>query len=82
MAEGRKEGFGNSLNKELSDATAAMKVDVPCIPDYVTLGQEQDIIVKFIRKNMLLTIARTTRVVPVAFQEAFPCPANHGDTAK
>jgi len=61
--------------KQLQEVSAAMKSDVPCIPDYVTIGQEQDIVVKFIQKNMLLTLARTTRVVWLAFQETFPCAA-------
>jgi hypothetical protein len=62
--------------KQFNAATAAMTVDVPCIPDYVTIGQERDIVVKFIRKNMLLTMGMTRRVVWLAFQEAFPCPAH------
>ena len=37
--------------KQLQVATAAMKVDVPCIPDYVTIGQERDILVKYIRER-------------------------------
>lgn len=61
--------------KQLQEANAAMNTDVPCIPDYVTLGQERDILVKFIQKHMV-TIALTRHVVWLAFQESFPCPAH------
>lgn len=71
-----KKALATLSSKQLSEANAAMKLDVPCIPDYVTLEQKQDIVVKFIQKNMLLTLARTTRVVWAAFEEAFPCPAH------
>jgi hypothetical protein len=63
--------------KRLQAASAAMKVDVPCIPDYVTIGQERDILVKYIReqqgKNPFIGIAMTHRVIWLAFQQAFPC---------
>jgi Rap1a immunity proteins len=63
--------------KQLQAANAAMKVDVPCIPDYVTIGQQRDIVVKYIReqqtKNPFIGIAMTHRVIWLAFQQAFPC---------
>jgi hypothetical protein len=52
-----------------------MKVGVPCIPDYITIGQENDILVKYIQKNPLLSLALTSRVIEAAFHDAFPCPA-------
>jgi len=61
--------------KQLESAQAAMNIDVPCIPDSITIGEERDIVVKFIRKNMPLTKALTRRVVWLAFREAFPCSA-------
>lgn len=45
--------------RQLDSASAAMKVDVPCIPDYVTIGQERDIILK--RKYVLY--AKVTRTL-------------------
>jgi hypothetical protein len=59
--------------KQLQIAIAAMKIDVPCIPDYVTIGQERDILIKFIRNHPLLSVGTTPRVIWLAFQEAFPC---------
>lgn len=63
--------------KQLQSANAAMKVDVPCIPDYVTFGQLRDILVKYIReekeKKPFITAAMTHRVIWLAFQQAFPC---------
>jgi hypothetical protein len=65
--------------KQLQVASAAMNVDVPCIPDYVTIGQERDILVKYIReqqtKNPFISAAMTHRVIWLAFQQAFQCPA-------
>jgi hypothetical protein len=66
--------------KQLEATNAAMSVDVPCIPSYVTVGQEKDIVVRFIQNqekqgNVLITDAPTYRVVYFAFQEAFQCPA-------
>jgi hypothetical protein len=64
--------------KQLQAATTAMKVDVPCIPDYVTVGQERDIIVKYIREqektNPFMSLALTSRMAYLAFQETFFCP--------
>jgi hypothetical protein len=61
--------------KQLQASNAAMKIDVPCIPDYVTIGQERDIIVKYVResKNPFISVAMTHRVMWLAFQQAFPC---------
>jgi hypothetical protein len=63
--------------KQLESADAAMKVDIPCIPDYVTIGQERDALVKYIREqqktNPLIGIALTRHVIWLAFQQAFPC---------
>ena len=63
--------------KQLQAANAAMKVDVPCVPDYVNVGQERDILVKYIRerqtKNPLISVALTRHVIWLAFQQAFPC---------
>ena len=59
--------------KQLQAANLAMNVDVPCVPDYITIGQERDILVKYIRSNPLLGAAMTHRVIWLAFQEAFPC---------
>jgi hypothetical protein len=63
--------------KQLEAADAAMKVDVPCIPDYVTIGQERDVLVKYIREqdkiNPFIRIASTRHVIWLAFQQAFPC---------
>lgn len=53
--------------KQVQAASAAMKTDVPCIPDYVTIGQERDILIKFIQKNPLLRIALTRRVLWLAY---------------
>lgn len=65
--------------KQLSAGVAAMSVDVPCIPDYVTIGQERDIIVKYMRNsekqgNFFLSMDLTSHMMWLAFQEAFPCP--------
>jgi hypothetical protein len=64
-------------SKQLQAASEAMKVDVPCIPDYVTIGQERDLLVKYIRDqqktNPFISIAMTRRVMWLAFQQAFPC---------
>ena len=67
--------------KQLQAGQAAMTVDVPCIPDYVTIGQERDIVVKYIRDqekkgNPFIALALTPRVLWLAFQEAFQCPAH------
>jgi hypothetical protein len=63
--------------KQLKAASAAMNVDVPCIPDYVNIGQERDVLVKYIREqqktNPFLGIVMTHRIIYLAFQEAFPC---------
>jgi hypothetical protein len=63
--------------KQLQAANAAMNVDVPCIPDYVNVGQERDILVKYIRDqqktNLFIGIAMTHRIIYLAFQEAFSC---------
>jgi hypothetical protein len=63
--------------KQLQAASAAMNVDVPCIPDYVNIGQERDFLVKYIRDqkktNPFLGVAMTHRIIYLAFQEAFPC---------
>ena len=63
--------------RQLELSVAAMKRDVPCIPDYVTLGQLRDILVKYIReqqaKNPFIGVAMTHRVMYLAFQRAFPC---------
>lgn len=66
--------------KQLEAAQAAMTVDVPCIPDYVTIGQKRDIVVKYIREqekqgNFLIPLALTSHVAWLAFQQAFYCPA-------
>jgi hypothetical protein len=66
--------------KQIEAAHSAMTVDVPCVPDYVTLGQKRDIVVKYIQEqerkgNFLIPSAFTSRVVWLAFQEAFQCPA-------
>jgi Rap1a immunity proteins len=72
-----KKALGTLPLKQLRSATAAMSVDVPCIPDYETIGQERDIVVKYIReqqaKNPFINAAMTHRVIWLAFQEAFPC---------
>jgi hypothetical protein len=54
-----------------------MSVDVPCIPDYVTIGQERDIIVKYMRNsekqgNFFLAADLTSHMMWLAFEEAFP----------
>lgn len=75
--------------KQLQAAQAAMTVDVPCIPDYVTLGQKRDIIVKYIQEqekqgNFAIPMAFTWRVAWLAFQQAFYCPTKEtkpADTA-
>lgn len=64
--------------KQLEAGQAAMTIDVPCIPDYVTLGQQVDIIVKYIREqekkgNAFISVSLTRRVMWLAYQEAFPC---------
>lgn len=59
--------------KQLQAANAAMKVDVPCIPDYVTMGQMRDVLVKYIREHPLIGVAMTYHVIWLAFQQAFPC---------
>jgi hypothetical protein len=63
--------------KQIQAAQAAMGTDVPCIPDYVTIGQERDILVKYIREkgSPFIRVALTSHVFWLAFQEAFPCPA-------
>lgn len=66
--------------KQLQSGEAAMTIDVPCIPEYVTIGQERDIVVKYIREqkskgNFLIPLAPTSRTVWLAFQETFQCPA-------
>jgi hypothetical protein len=57
-----------------------MSIDVPCVPDYVTVGQERDIVVKYIRDqekqgNPFIRMALMSRIVWLAFQSAFLCPA-------
>jgi hypothetical protein len=63
--------------KQLAAADAAMKVDVPCIPDYVTIGQERVILIKYIREqqktNPFVGMALTRHIIWLAFQQAFPC---------
>ena len=63
--------------KQLQAANAAMKLDVPCVPDYVNIGQERDILVKYIReqqtKNPFIGVALTRHVIWLAFQKVFPC---------
>jgi hypothetical protein len=64
--------------KQLQASSAAVKVDVPCIPDWVTIGQKRDIVVKYLRdqeKHPFMTMALTAWVVWLAYHEAFPCPA-------
>ncbi len=66
--------------KQVQAGKAAMAVDVPCVPDYITIGQKRDIVVKYIRDqqkqgNFLIPLALTSRVLWLAFREAFPCPA-------
>jgi len=78
--EDEKKAFSSLPLKQLQAATAAMSRDVPCIPDYVTVGQQRDILLKYIRDqekqgNPFITLALTSRVLWLAFQEAFPCPA-------
>jgi hypothetical protein len=68
-----QKALSNLSTKQLEASLAAMKVDVPCIPTYVTLAQERDILVKFIREHSLLTVAMTSRVMWLAFQDAFAC---------
>jgi hypothetical protein len=70
-----KKGLAHLPLKQVETVQAAMTVDVPCIPDSTTIGEERDVVVKFIRKDMSLTTALTSRVVPLAFREAFPCSA-------
>lgn len=75
-----KKAFEALPLKQLQSASAAMSRDVPCIPDYVTIGQERDIVVKYIRDqqskgNFLIGIALTPHVMWLAYQEAFQCPA-------
>jgi hypothetical protein len=63
--------------KQLDAVRAAVTVDVPCIPDYVTVGQEREIVVKYIQSmtkaNFFMAEVHTPRVVYLAFQQAFPC---------
>jgi len=61
--------------KQLQAGTAAMTVDVPCIPDHVTIVQRRDIVVQYLRNEPFTGLASTARVVWLAYQEAFPCPA-------
>jgi hypothetical protein len=66
--------------KQLQAALTAMSSDVPCIPDYVTIGQHRDIVVKYIRDqekqgNPFMGVALSSRIVYLAFQAAFPCAA-------
>ena len=66
--------------KQLQAAHAAMARDVPCIPDYVTVGQERDIVVKYVRDqekkgNPFIRMVLTPHIVWLAFQAAFLCPA-------
>ncbi len=76
--------------KQLQAGQAAMTIDVPCIPDYVTIGQERDIIVKYMREsekkgNFFLSLDLTSHMMWLAFQDAFPCPvqpAKPSDTIK
>lgn len=73
--------------KQLQAASAAMKTDVPCVPDYVTAGQERTIIAKYIREqtksNAFMNLVPTYRMVELAFQDKFPCPAQAtSDSAK
>ena len=71
--------------KQLQAGQAAMTLDVPCIPDYITVGIERDIIAKYIREqekkgNFVIPAALTSHIVWLAFQEAFPCPAQSTKT--
>ena len=66
-------------DKELEAASAAMKNDVPCLPEHITFGELSDVVVKYIRgqlvQHSLLSIAPTFRMVPLALRDTFPCPA-------
>jgi hypothetical protein len=72
-----EKAFSALPTKTLQAANSAMKVDVPCIPDYVTIGQERDIIVKYIQEqqktNPLIGLAMTRHVMSLAFRQSFPC---------
>lgn len=77
LPQDEKKALSTLPLKQLQAATAAMKTDVQCIPDYVNIGQEKDILVKYIREqqktNPFIGIAMTHRVIWLAFQQAFPC---------
>jgi hypothetical protein len=73
-------GLASLPVKQLGTAKAAMSIDVPCVPDYIMIGQKRDIVVRYIQEqekkgNFLIPIALTSHVVWLAFQEAFQCPA-------
>ena len=73
-----KKAWESLTTKQLEAAKAAFSRDVPCEPDYVTAGQERDIVLKFMRDyerktSGLIRISLTSRMAYLAFQEKFTC---------
>jgi hypothetical protein len=68
-------------SNELQAMSAALKNDVPCLPDRLTNGETMDVVIKYIRdfslKNPFLwQVFPTSRFVAPALRGAFPCPAS------
>jgi hypothetical protein len=45
-----------------------------CMSDAVNLGQQHDIVLKFIRDNPKFAHELTVKLIPLAIIDAFPCP--------
>jgi hypothetical protein len=62
---------------EIQSASRAMNVDVPCLPDQVSFGDLQRVVLKHIReevkKNPFMGLASTSRAVPLALSAEYPC---------
>lgn len=65
---------------ELQAMSAAIKNDVPCLPDRLTTGEAMEVVIKYIRdfslKNPFWKAFPTSRFVAPALRGAFPCPAS------
>lgn len=70
------EAWKSMPTEELRAMGAEMKNDVPCLPEHLTVGQLNDAVIQYIRRqNPIMLIVPTARMVPAAMQDAFPCPA-------
>lgn len=72
--------------EEVRTTLAAFKNDVPCTPNDMTFGQLQEVVVKYLRREVekkpLFTLLLTSRMFLGALREAFPCPVAKPATPK